>query len=198
MMGFVTGVAAVSSARRAPSAVCTRSSFAGAAVVAAPVARATVRMSNIQESIQTEIAKAKEASEKYGKTSKEAAAAWYVLLERSPGSLHTPALCRPFFSCESPGVGVCVFVFGRCFHCQARLLTFTRFFSCARVEDRCHRVGCYVVDCAFLVWLLLRHRDAVEELEAEASHQKNAEKKDPLEEYCEDVPEADECRTYED
>lgn len=116
MMGFVTGVAAVSSARRAPSAMCTRSSFAGAAVVAAPVARATVRMSNIQESIQTEIAKAKEASEKYGKTSKEAAAAW----------------------------------------------------------------------------------DAVEELEAEASHQKNAEKKDPLEEYCEDVPEADECRTYED
>lgn len=78
-MGFVSGVAAVSSARRAPSAVCTRSSFAGAAVVAAPVARATMRMSNIQETIQTEIAKAKEASEKFGKTSKEAAAAWYAL-----------------------------------------------------------------------------------------------------------------------
>jgi len=45
---------------------------------------------------------------------------------------------------------------------------------------------------------LLTCRDAVEELEAEASHQKNAEKKDPLEAYCEDVPEADECRTYED
>ncbi|KAA8491301.1 Calvin cycle protein CP12, chloroplastic [Porphyridium purpureum] len=40
--------------------------------------------------------------------------------------------------------------------------------------------------------------DTVEELEAEASHQKasNA-KKDPLEEYCDDAPEADECRTYD-
>lgn len=82
MIGFVSGVAAVSSARRAPSAVCTRSSFAGAAVVAAPVVRATMRMSNIQETIQTEIAKAKEASDKFGKTSKEAAAAWYVLHRR--------------------------------------------------------------------------------------------------------------------
>lgn len=79
MMGFVSGVAAVSSVRRAPAAVCTRSSFAGAAVVAAPVARATMQMSNIQETIQSEIAKAKEASEKFGKTSKEAAAAWYVV-----------------------------------------------------------------------------------------------------------------------
>jgi len=40
--------------------------------------------------------------------------------------------------------------------------------------------------------------DTVEELEAEASHQKSAEvKKDPLEAYCEDAPEADECRTYD-
>eukprot|EP00183_Erythrolobus_madagascarensis_P007230 CAMPEP_0185845584 /NCGR_PEP_ID=MMETSP1354-20130828/1506_1 /TAXON_ID=708628 /ORGANISM="Erythrolobus madagascarensis, Strain CCMP3276" /LENGTH=110 /DNA_ID=CAMNT_0028545575 /DNA_START=63 /DNA_END=395 /DNA_ORIENTATION=+ len=40
--------------------------------------------------------------------------------------------------------------------------------------------------------------DMVEELEAEASHQKNAiGKKDPLEEFCDDVPEADECRTYD-
>mmetsp|Transcript_7395 Transcript_7395/g.13348 ORF Transcript_7395/g.13348 Transcript_7395/m.13348 type:complete len:114 (-) Transcript_7395:115-456(-) len=40
--------------------------------------------------------------------------------------------------------------------------------------------------------------DTVEELEAEASHQKaSTVKKDPLEEYCEDSPEADECRTYD-
>lgn len=40
--------------------------------------------------------------------------------------------------------------------------------------------------------------DVVEELEAEASHMKaNAVKKDPLEEYCEGSPEADECRTYD-
>jgi len=90
MIGFVSGVAAVSSARRAPSAVCTRSSFAGAAVVAAPVVRATMRMSNIQETIQTEIAKAKEASEKFGKTSKEAAAAWYVM--------HRRCCCLLFFA----------------------------------------------------------------------------------------------------
>lgn len=43
-----------------------------------------------------------------------------------------------------------------------------------------------------------RHRrDVVEELEAEASHQKAVPKKDPLEAYCEDSPEADECRTYD-
>lgn len=41
--------------------------------------------------------------------------------------------------------------------------------------------------------------DVVEELEAEASHMKaNTQKADPLEEYCKDSPEADECRTYED
>lgn len=148
MMGFVTGVAAVSSARRAPSAVCTRSSFAGAAVAAAPVARATVRMSNIQESIQTEIAKAKEASEKFGKTSKEAAAAWYVLLECPPGSLLASALCGLCFFCDSPGVGVCVFFFGLHFHRRPRLLTSVFFSFCTRVDDRCLLVGCHVVDCA--------------------------------------------------
>jgi CP12 domain len=40
--------------------------------------------------------------------------------------------------------------------------------------------------------------DAVEELEAQASHMKAKESKDPLEKYCEEVPEADECRMYED
>jgi CP12 domain len=41
--------------------------------------------------------------------------------------------------------------------------------------------------------------DLVEELEAEASHMKSKQGPvDPLEKYCEDVPEADECRVYED
>lgn len=41
--------------------------------------------------------------------------------------------------------------------------------------------------------------DVVEELEAEASHMRaNTSPVDPLEEYCKESPEADECRTYED
>lgn len=41
--------------------------------------------------------------------------------------------------------------------------------------------------------------DVVEELEAEASHIKaNQGSNDPLEKYCEESPEADECRVYED
>jgi len=41
--------------------------------------------------------------------------------------------------------------------------------------------------------------DAVEELQAEASHQKQGEsKKTSLEKYCEDNPDAAECRLYED
>lgn len=41
--------------------------------------------------------------------------------------------------------------------------------------------------------------DVVEELEAEASHMRaNVTPTDPLEEYCKETPEADECRTYED
>lgn len=40
--------------------------------------------------------------------------------------------------------------------------------------------------------------DVVEELEAEASHIKANGKPDPLEEFCADEPEADECRVYED
>lgn len=39
--------------------------------------------------------------------------------------------------------------------------------------------------------------DEVEELSAAVSHAKEK-KKDPLEEYCKDNMEADECRTYED
>ncbi len=40
--------------------------------------------------------------------------------------------------------------------------------------------------------------DAVEELQAEASHQKQDKPKNSLEVYCDDNPEAAECRLYED
>ena len=41
--------------------------------------------------------------------------------------------------------------------------------------------------------------DAVEELQAEASHQKEQQpKKTSFEKYCEDNPDAAECRLYED
>lgn len=41
--------------------------------------------------------------------------------------------------------------------------------------------------------------DAIEEISAEASHKKAREQdgSDPLENFCEDNPETDECRTYE-
>lgn len=40
--------------------------------------------------------------------------------------------------------------------------------------------------------------DVVEELQAEASHQKQNKPKNSLERYCEENPGADECRLYED
>lgn len=41
--------------------------------------------------------------------------------------------------------------------------------------------------------------DAVEELQAEASHQKGKQpQKTSLEKYCDDNPDADECRIYDD
>lgn len=41
--------------------------------------------------------------------------------------------------------------------------------------------------------------DAVEELQAEASHQRQSQpKKNSLEQYCDDNPDAAECRLYED
>jgi len=40
--------------------------------------------------------------------------------------------------------------------------------------------------------------DAVEELQAEASHQRQIKPKNSLEQYCDANPEADECRLYED
>jgi hypothetical protein len=40
--------------------------------------------------------------------------------------------------------------------------------------------------------------DAVEELQAEASHQKQVKPKNSFEKYCDDNPEAAECRIYDD
>lgn|GEM_PF-480635 len=40
--------------------------------------------------------------------------------------------------------------------------------------------------------------DAVEELQAEASHQRQVKPKNSLEQYCDANPDADECRIYDD
>jgi len=40
--------------------------------------------------------------------------------------------------------------------------------------------------------------DAVEELQAEASHQRTTKPKNSLEQFCDDNPDAAECRLYED
>lgn len=40
--------------------------------------------------------------------------------------------------------------------------------------------------------------DAVEELQAEASHQRQVQPKNSLERYCDENPEAVECRIYDD
>ena len=40
--------------------------------------------------------------------------------------------------------------------------------------------------------------DAVEEIQAEASHQKQVKPKSSFEVYCDDNPDAAECRVYED
>lgn len=40
--------------------------------------------------------------------------------------------------------------------------------------------------------------DAVEELQAEASHQKQVKPKNSFEKYCDDNPDAAECRLYDD
>lgn len=40
--------------------------------------------------------------------------------------------------------------------------------------------------------------DAVEELQAEAAHQRQTKPKNSFEQYCDDNPDAAECRLYED
>lgn len=59
-------------------------------------------------------------------------------------------------------------------------------------REVCHNPDSDSGECA-AAW------DAVEELQAEASHQKNKEeKKNSLEQYCDDNPDAAECRLYDD
>lgn len=63
-------------------------------------------------------------------------------------------------------------------------------------REACDTSGSNSAECA-AAW------DAVEELQAEASHQRAAKPatsatKRSFETYCEDNPEADECRIYED
>lgn len=59
-------------------------------------------------------------------------------------------------------------------------------------RDACETSGDSSAECA-AAW------DAVEELQAEASHQRReGPKKTSLEEYCDANPDADECRMYED
>ncbi|TYQ23805.1 Calvin cycle protein CP12 [Pseudanabaena sp. UWO310] len=58
-------------------------------------------------------------------------------------------------------------------------------------RETCETSGKDSKECA-VAW------DAVEELQAEASHQKQDKAKNSLEVYCDDNPEAAECRLYED
>lgn len=59
-------------------------------------------------------------------------------------------------------------------------------------RDACDTSGANSAECA-AAW------DAVEELQAEAAHQRETgPKKSSFEEYCDANPEADECRVYED
>ncbi|MBE7386195.1 MAG: Calvin cycle protein CP12 [Leptolyngbya sp. SIO1E4] len=59
-------------------------------------------------------------------------------------------------------------------------------------RDACDTSGSSSAECA-AAW------DVVEELQAEASHQRASEpQKSSFEEYCDANPEADECRVYED
>jgi hypothetical protein len=55
----------------------------------------------------------------------------------------------------------------------------------------CDSTGSNSAECA-AAW------DAVEELQAEASHQKQSKPKTAFEKYCDDNPDADECRVYDD
>lgn len=60
-------------------------------------------------------------------------------------------------------------------------------------RDACDVSGASSAECA-AAW------DAVEELQAEASHQRqeSGAQKSSLETYCDENPDADECRVYED
>jgi len=57
-------------------------------------------------------------------------------------------------------------------------------------EDTCNEKGTKSKDCA-VAW------DNAEELLAEKAHKKAVEENDPLENFCKDAPDADECRMHE-
>ena len=62
----------------------------------------------------------------------------------------------------------------------------------AQAREVCSTEGATSGECA-AAW------DAVEELQAEASHQRqNNPQKNSLEQYCDTNPDAPECRVYED
>ncbi|MGB6299371.1 MAG: Calvin cycle protein CP12 [Rivularia sp. (in: cyanobacteria)] len=58
-------------------------------------------------------------------------------------------------------------------------------------REACDTSGNNSAECA-AAW------DAVEELQAEASHQRQSKPKNSLEKYCDENPDADECRVYDD
>ncbi len=60
-----------------------------------------------------------------------------------------------------------------------------------QARETCEVSGTGSKECA-AAW------NAVEELQAESSHQKQSKGKNSLEVYCDDNPDAAECRLYED
>ncbi len=60
-----------------------------------------------------------------------------------------------------------------------------------QAREVCESSGVDSKECA-VAW------DAVEELEAESSNEKESKVKNSLEVYCDDNPDAAECRLYED
>ncbi|KST68196.1 MULTISPECIES: Calvin cycle protein CP12 [Mastigocoleus] len=60
-----------------------------------------------------------------------------------------------------------------------------------QAREVCDTSGDSSAECA-AAW------DAVEELQAEASHQRQEKQKTSFEKYCDDNPEAAECRVYDD
>jgi len=57
-------------------------------------------------------------------------------------------------------------------------------------REACETSGAGSAECA-VAW------DTVEELQAEAAHQKQKVSKNSLQEYCDDNPDAQECRVYD-
>jgi uncharacterized protein YgiB involved in biofilm formation len=60
-----------------------------------------------------------------------------------------------------------------------------------QARQACETSGSTSAECA-AAW------DAVEELQAEASHQRQVKPKNSLEQYCDENPDAAECRVYDE